>query len=158
MTDASRTPAAARGDCVVLVNPPCPLFCRLRLECDSSMLRCQRHLHVFDRLGLKPPGPEMEWDHGLCLKVGFTTLTSMRSIQVYDDVDEVKLNDVCEFVGVLSRVSGLAAAQLEAQRSGDGAEGGSDEDGPGRGTCTSDELAMDEALAMPPTSLVRPLC
>ena len=44
---------------------------------------------------------------------------------MYDDVDEVKLNDVCEFVGVLARVPGLAAAQLEAQRScdDDGAEG-----------------------------------
>ena len=33
--------------------------------------------------------------------------------------------------------------------------GGSDDDGVGGGACTNDELAMDEALAMPPTSLVR---
>ena len=81
---------------------------------------------------------------------------------MYDDLDELKLNDVCEFVGVLSRVPGLAAAQLDAQRSGDaGVAGGSDDEAHGEldlhEACACDELVQDEALAMPPTSLVRGL-
>ena len=74
--------------------------------------------------------------------------------QVYDDPDAVKLNDVCEFIGVLSRVPGLAMAQLEAQTSGGG--GGGPAGDPGEeGLLDGDELARDEALAMTPTSLVR---
>ena len=80
VTDAYKTPVAARGDCIVLVNPPCPLFYRPRLACDSSMLRCQRHLRVLDRLGLKSPGPKMDWDHGLCLISGLYDADSMRVI------------------------------------------------------------------------------
>ncbi len=86
---------------------------------------------------------------------------------MYDDLDELKLNDVCEFVGMLSRVPGLAAAQLDAQRGGNVAV--ADEEGLQHGLVQSrseldlyaagprDELAVDEALAMPPTSLVRDL-
>ena len=52
---------------------------------------------------------------------------------------------------MLSRVPSLAAAQLEARYSGGLAGDGTDEE------CElhTDELALDEALAMPPTSLVR---
>ena len=79
----------------------------------------------------------------------------MSARQVYDDPNAIKLNDVCEFVGVLSRVPGLAAAQLEAHSNGGGGggpTGESDEEGLLDG---EDELARDEALAMTPTSLVR---
>lgn len=69
---------------------------------------------------------------------------------MYDDPDAVRLNDVCEFIGVLSRVPSLAAAQLEAQRSGGLAGDADEEDCPH----AEDELARDEAVAMPPTSLV----
>ncbi len=48
--------------------------------------------------------------------------------QVYDDPDAVKLNDVCEFIGVLSRVPGLAAAQLDAHTNGSGRLTGGDPD------------------------------
>ena len=72
---------------------------------------------------------------------------------MYDDLDAAKLNDVCEFIGVLSRVPSLAAAQLEAH-SVDGPGGESDDDG---GSPLGDEQAHNEALAMPPTSLVRML-
>jgi len=81
------------------------------------------------------------------------SLTPFSVRQVYDDPDAVKLNDVCEFVGVLSRVPGLAAAQLEAQTGGGG--GGPAGDSDGEGLLEGDQLARDEALAMPPTSLVR---
>ena len=73
--------------------------------------------------------------------------------QVYDDPDAVKLNDVCEFIGVLSRVPALAAAQLEAHRgSGDGELTGDPDE---EGLLDGDDLARDEALAVTPTSMVR---
>ena len=60
---------------------------------------------------------------------------------------------MCEFIGVLSRVPGLAAAQLEAHSGGGG--GGLTGDPGEEGLLEWDELARDEALAMTPTSLVR---
>ena len=78
-------------------------------------------------------------------------------MQIYDGVrDDVKLNGVYEFIGVLSCAPELAHRGAAAGCScGAGAQGS--EGVHMMGCAASQELLADELLGQPPTSLVRPL-
>lgn len=83
-------------------------------------------------------------------------MNQVNCVQVYDSGDDdVKLNGVYEFIGVLSRAPELAVAHSDAAG---GCSCAARADGAHvvhmMGCAASQELLMDELLAQPPTSLV----